>query len=348
MKKIVSLLLSVVMLISALSVSLNAYAAGFTPSKAQRVELNTQYSRVISASDPSWYGQSNYRYHLFVFDIPISGTLEIYIESDNGDLVGRNINESLELYDAEDIDNYVWRKNFANNQSYNTNKNMYYNSAEISLTPGTLFLAKPYSIYTADSGSYNIVFRFFPNVTKPSSFKVSSRKTTSIGLTWGRVGDVDGYQLYRNTKSGWKWVTNTTANSYTVYDLKPGVKYDFRVRSYVEADGKKYYSGWKNLATPTKPATVTIKTPTTNKKHQIIAKWKKVADGTGYNVQYSKSKSFSSVIASKHISGISKTSYTGKNFTKGKTYYVRVRAYKTVNGTKYYGSWSKVKSIKSK
>ena len=36
------------------------------------------------------------------------------------------------------------------------------------------------------------------------------------------------------------------------------------------------------------------------------------------------------------------------NITKGKTYYIRVRAYKTVNGTKYYGAWSKVKSIKCK
>jgi hypothetical protein len=221
-------------------------------------------------------------------------------------------------------------------------------TVNIPFTSGTYYL-RTYANDNSDRyGFYNFSLDLNISVGKPSSFKVSSRKTTSLGLSWGRVGDVDGYQLYRNTKSGWKWVTNTTSNSYTVYDLKPGIKYDFRVRSYVEVDGKKYYSGWKNLATPTKPATVTIKTPSTNKKHQIIAKWKTVADGTGYNVQYSKSKSFSSVIASKYISGISKTSYTGKNFTKGKTYYVRVRAYKTVNGTKYYGSWSKVKSIKSK
>lgn len=31
-----------------------------------------------------------------------------------------------------------------------------------------------------------------------------------------------------------------------------------------------------------------------------------------------------------------------------KKYYVRVRAYKTVNGTKYYGAWSKTKTVKTK
>ena len=37
-----------------------------------------------------------------------------------------------------------------------------------------------------------------------------------------------------------------------------------------------------------------------------------------------------------------------KNYllTKGKTYYVRVRSYKTVSGTKYYSAWSSKKSVK--
>ena len=31
---------------------------------------------------------------------------------------------------------------------------------------------------------------------------------------------------------------------------------------------------------------------------------------------------------------------------KGKTYYVRVRAYKKLSGKKIYGKWSKIKKIK--
>ncbi len=33
---------------------------------------------------------------------------------------------------------------------------------------------------------------------------------------------------------------------------------------------------------------------------------------------------------------------------KGKTYYVRVRAYQKADGRKYYGNWSKVKKVKIK
>ena len=198
------------------------------------------------------------------------------------------------------------------------------------------------------SGKYKLSCYMKLNVPCPDKCKTTIRKTNELKLSWSKVGDVTGYQLQRKSGDTWKTITNTTSNSYTVSSLKSGTKYDFRVRSYIDVDGTKYYSGWKTHSTPTKPNTPSIKTPTTNKNHQIIVKWNKVSAGTGYQVQYSKKKNFSSVIATKTVSGISKTGYTGKNFTKGKTYYVRVCAYKTVNGTKYYGAWSKVKSIKCK
>ena len=42
------------------------------------------------------------------------------------------------------------------------------------------------------------------------------------------------------------------------------------------------------------------------------------------------------------------TKDTKTNLTSGKTYYFKVRAYKTVNGTKTYGDFSAVKSVKVK
>lgn len=46
--------------------------------------------------------------------------------------------------------------------------------------------------------------------------------------------------------------------------------------------------------------------------------------------------------------GKSKTNYTLKDLRSKKTYYVRIRAYKTVKGVKYYSAWSKVLRIKVK
>ena len=198
------------------------------------------------------------------------------------------------------------------------------------------------------TGKYKLSWNYNIKVSKPSNLKVSTRKTTSLKLSWSKVNGASGYQLQRKSGDTWKTLTNTTSTSYTVKNLSAGKAQYFRVRAYKTVSGKKYYSSWKTLTTATKPSTPSIKTPSTNKKHQIIVKWNKVSSCSGYQVQYSNKSNFSKVIATKTVSGNSKTSYTGKNFTKGKTYYVRVRSYKTVNGTKYYSSWSKVKSIKSK
>ena len=52
----------------------------------------------------------------------------------------------------------------------------------------------------------------------------------------------------------------------------------------------------------------------------------------------------------KNISATSATVKNGtiKKLTKKKTYYVRVRAYKVINGKKYYCKWSKINKVKIK
>ena len=76
-------------------------------------------------------------------------------------------------------------------------------------------------------------------------------------------------------------------------------------------------------------------------------KWKaQKTQTTGYEIRYSKSSSFKNY-TSKTVS----TKYTSKSYTglsDKKTYYVKIRTYKTVSGKKYYSSWSAVKNIKTK
>ena len=99
-----------------------------------------------------------------------------------------------------------------------------------------------------------------------------------------------------------------------------------------------------------KPKSTSISKLTKGKK-QFKVTWKKVSGVAGYQIQYSTDKKFKknnkTVTAKK-----SSTSATVKKLKSKKTYYVRVRTYKTtkVNGktTKVYSSWSKVKSVKTK
>lgn len=97
------------------------------------------------------------------------------------------------------------------------------------------------------------------------------------------------------------------------------------------------------------PAKVKLTSLTAQSGHKIKAKWNKCStSATGYQIYWAKDKSFKKVIAKTTTKGRSKVTYTGKNFTKGKKYYVKVRAYKKVGSKTYYGPWSNIKAKTSK
>jgi hypothetical protein len=84
-----------------------------------------------------------------------------------------------------------------------------------------------------------------------------------------------------------------------------------------------------------------------NKKGKKISlKWAKISKVTGYNVRYATTKKKLKKAKAKNIK-TNTPKYTIKKLKK-KKYYVQVRAYRTVNGKKIYGDWSKVKSVKVK
>lgn len=100
-------------------------------------------------------------------------------------------------------------------------------------------------------------------------------------------------------------------------------------------------------AKPAKPAKPTITSVKSPKKKELKLSWKKNTKVTGYEVQYSTSSKFKSP-KKLTVKKDKTTSTTIKKLKSNKKYYVRVRAYKTVNGEKTYSSWSKAKSIKIK
>ncbi|MBR3968348.1 MAG: CHAP domain-containing protein [Clostridia bacterium] len=107
------------------------------------------------------------------------------------------------------------------------------------------------------------------------------------------------------------------------------------------------YSGTKTLTFKINPAKTNVSKLTAGKKSITVNISKKSTQVSGYQVQYSTSKKFTSA-KTKTISSYKTTKYTLKSLSAKKTYYVRVRTYKTVNGKKYYSGWSTYKYIKTK
>lgn len=114
---------------------------------------------------------------------------------------------------------------------------------------------------------------------------------------------------------------------------------------YLDAACKKQVSlGDVTLAVVDKPSISKV----TAKKKALTVKWKKKSGVTGYEVQVSLKKNFKAIAKKATVKGAKKVTTTIKSLKAKKTYYVRVRAYKTVNGKKFYSKWSKVLKKKTK
>ena len=215
------------------------------------------------------------------------------------------------------------------------------------LSAGTYFV-KVYGYNSACGRQYGVTVNY--SVGKPGKFRVSSRGSNSLKLAWNKPAGATGYQLQRKSGNSYKALATVKSTSYTHKSLTAGAGYTYRVRAYRTVGGKNYYSGWVYMTAYTKPATPNLTGLSATKSgHKIKATWKKVGgSASGYQIYWAKDKNFKKVVSKTIVSGQKKTSYTGKNFTKGKRYYVKVRAYKTVNGNKIYGAWSNVRNVKAK
>ncbi len=171
-------------------------------------------------------------------------------------------------------------------------------------------------------------------IPTPTNIKLSATSYTYNGkvktptLT---IKDVNGTKLKKGT-------------DYTVSYAK-GRK---NVGSYkVTITFKGKYSGKVTKTFKINPAGTTVKSVTAAKKKLTVKLTKKTTQVTGYEIQYSTSKKFTSA-KTKKITSYKTVSAALTGLKAKKTYYIRVRTYKTVNGIKYYSGWSTVKSKKTK
>lgn len=86
----------------------------------------------------------------------------------------------------------------------------------------------------------------------------------------------------------------------------------------------------------------------------ITVRWKKQTAKvvsshiSGYQIQLATNRKFTKNKRTVSVKGYKKTSKKIKKLKRGRKYYVRIRTYKVLKGKKYYSSWSKIRSIKTK
>ncbi len=150
-----------------------------------------------------------------------------------------------------------------------------------------------------------------------------------------------------------KNITQSITVKYNGKTLKKGTDYTVSYSNNknigtatVKIAGKGSYTGTITKTFKINPAKQEIQKLTAKSK-AFFVDWAQKGSATGYEIQYATNSKFTS--AKKVTITNNKTdTKTISKLSGKKKYYVRVRSYTTVKGTKYYGAWSASKSVTTK
>ena len=186
-------------------------------------------------------------------------------------------------------------------------------------------------------------------ITGKSNYTGSVSKTYSIKNNFKKA-TVSGIS---NKSYTGKNITQSITAKYNGKTLKNGTDYTVSYSSNksigtatVKIAGKGSYTGTITKTFKINPAKQEIQKLTAKSK-AFFVDWAQKGSATGYEIQYATNSKFTS--AKKVTITNNKTDKTTISKLSGKKkYYVRVRSYTTVKGTKYYGAWSASKSVTTK
>ncbi len=188
---------------------------------------------------------------------------------------------------------------------------------------------------------------------EPPTIKAITNGSGSVTVSWNAVEGADAYYVYRkDTQAGtWHMIGSTlTKLTYTDSTVENGVVYYYAIKSctkngtssimYISASSSAKNTLYlKNnfVSALTNPAAGSLKVTVS-----------KNAAATGYEIVYGTTSNLSDGKTVK-VTGAATLNKTITGLTKGKTYYVKVRVYKTVktstNSYTFYSDWSAVKKL---
>lgn len=198
------------------------------------------------------------------------------------------------------------------------------------------------------SGSNVVSVQPHGTPSRVKSLSASSKTSSSVTLKWNKAsGNSVSYIVYRYNASGKKYTRlgTTTSNKYMVKKLKSNTKYSFAVRSY-SAPGGGYYAKMSSVLTVrtekplTSPRVGDISLSTEKKLFNVLIKWNANSSATGYEIYRSTTGKSNSYSLLKKLDKSSANSFRDSSVMPCKTYYYKVRSYKTRGSQTVYGKFS--------
>ena len=179
------------------------------------------------------------------------------------------------------------------------------------------------------TGSVSKTFSIKNNFKKATVSGISTKAFTGKNITQSITVKYNGKTLKNGTDYTVSYSNNKKIGTATV-----------------KIAGKGSYTGTVTKTFKINPAKQEIQKLTAKSK-AFFVDWAQKGSATGYEIQYATNSKFTS--AKKVTITNNKTdTKTISKLSGKKKYYVRVRSYTTVKGTKYYGAWSASKSVTTK
>ena len=169
---------------------------------------------------------------------------------------------------------------------------------------------------------------------------------SGISISWSAADGATGYRVYRKT-SATEYVCIKTLDKqvcrYVDTKAAAGVRYKYIVKPVCVKKIGQASNGVYIYRLPDCQMT-SVQALSGSK---LDVRWKKSSVSSGYQIQYSRNKSFKGYkIAT--IVGNAKLSRTVKPAKTGQVYYVRMRTYKRIGENVYYGGWSAYRTVRTK
>lgn len=181
------------------------------------------------------------------------------------------------------------------------------------------------------------------------NLKSVSVTPNSLQLKWSKsAGNSVYYKVYSYNSSTkkYEYLGKTSSTSYKISNLKANTTYKYAVRAFSPAGKDKYYYSKMSDVLSVKTLKA-VKAPdmskpwasTNEKLNNVTVYWNTASNATGYILYRSKNSSsgFQSIAK---ITNPSVSSYNDTKVENAKTYYYKIRAYKTAYGQTVYGQYS--------
>ena len=371
MKKTLSIILSLVMLITSLSFSVNAFAA--TKAKAPERTLGESFSVTLpgvaiddeKAAKNAYIGKftpAKKGYYEVVFDTPYAPAVDPKVDAsfsmaiasivdENDGIIGIGMASSADgKVDEKDAypsfagelkagkTYYIVAANYAygdytSNVVINEHTHHLYQDIFPSTVNKNLKENENGMYYTACDNTSCMYYKINKSIPRVKSITVSRTKYTYDGKEKKPKVSIKDSKGNELDKKNYKIAYS---NNKKVGTAKLKIKF------------KNEYEGTYTVKYKINPAKTSVKSVSAKSRGFKVKIKKQDVQTSGYQIQYATDKGYSKNKKTVTVKGNKNTAKEIKGLRARQKYFVRVRTYKTVDGKKYYSGWSKSQKITTK